>query len=262
MLTSFSVATADTQLPLRQALRAVAQLPVQQIRCDARTELIARQLTQTGIREFLHLVKEVGLTLSALNFMVRHPFTDKNNLDARVAATLEAMQLAAKLKVRALCIKIGEIPAEDSPAFPLLKEVIEDLARQGNHLGVVLTVIPIGKSIERLQTFLQHVRSGPIAIDFDPSRFLLGETDPLQALRELRPFIQQFTARDAVRDFSGGGQEVQLGRGEIAWDEMIATLDEVGYRGPIHVSRTGGENRIEDLDNAVAYLKNIAGEFG
>ncbi len=261
MSTRFSVSTSSLEMPLRQAIRTAAEMKVSSIRCDVRTELKPRELSQTGRREFLYLLKEFDLQLSALNFTVRRPFYEQDDLDARVQAAREALELAGLLKVRHLCLRIGDIPEEDSPNYGILQQAIEDLARHGNHVGVVLTVIPVGRTLDGLKQFLSTIRSGPVAVDFDPSRFLLGGQDPIEALRNLHQYVEQFTARDATRDFAGGGEEVPLGRGEVVWDETIATLSEIGYRGPINVQRTTGSNRLRDLTNAIAYLTRVSGEI-
>ncbi|HBN77029.1 MAG TPA: hypothetical protein DD473_14675 [Planctomycetaceae bacterium] len=261
MENQFSVTTSSLNLPLKAALKLIAQLPVSGIRCDARTELKPREISQTGKRDLLKALNEYGLKMTALNFTIRRSFFEEADLDARIAATREAMELTAQLKARHLCLKIGEIPDPEHRSYSVLQQSIDDLARYGNHIGVVLTIIPIGKSPQVLKEFLATIRSGPTAIDFDPSRYMLGGHDPIDALRELYQSIEQFTARDAVRDYSGGGEETQLGRGEIVWDVMLATLFEVGYRGSLNIQRTAGENRFEDIKNAIGYLGNVAGEL-
>ncbi len=235
---------------------------VQGLRIDVRQELRPRDMSQTGKREFLHLLKELGLQLSAFSFFVRRAFYDQAELDQRIAATREAMDFASLLKVRHLCLRVGRIPEETEAAeFGLLLETLNDLARHGNRVGVTLAVIPGGESVQAVEQLLSRVTAGPVAIDFDPARMLTSNENPAQLLRSLHRYVEQFTARDAVRDFSGGTEETALGRGEVVWDELLATLGEMDYPGWITVQRTGGNDRVTDVEHALKYLHQVMGEF-
>ncbi|MBL4885387.1 MAG: sugar phosphate isomerase/epimerase [Planctomycetaceae bacterium] len=263
MLPRLALATQSLKLPLRSALKAARLLQVQGVRIDARLELKPRELSQTARRELSHLIKEFNLQLTSLSFAVRRSLYDQDDLDARVAATRDAMELASKLAVSHLCMKIGKVPDDpNSPEYQQLHETVSDLARYGNHIGVILSIIPMGESPENLKEFLDSIRTGPVAIDFDPAIMTLNGINPVQALRFLHQYIEQFTARDAVRDFTGGGQEVPVGRGEIIWDETLATLEEISYKGWLTVQRNLCEHPKEEIAQSLTYLKNVAGELG
>lgn len=259
----YSLATSSLKLPLRSALKVAARVPgVQAVRIDARTELRPAEMSETGKRELLHFLKEHGLQLSSLSFSTRHAFYEETNLDRRIAATREAMDLAAVLKVPYLSVRVGRIPTEEEPrAWQMLSEVMNDLARHGNHIGVTLAIVPGTEPTERVNQFLEEVRTGPMAIDFDPARQLVEGESISTRLRGLHRYVREFTARDAVRDFSGGSEETSLGRGEVVWDELLATLVEMDYRGWVTLQRGNAENPQQELERAARYLQNILGEF-
>ncbi len=259
----YSMSTSSLNLPLRAALKVAAQVPgVQGVRIDARTELRPAEMSETGKRELLHFLKEHGLQLSSLSFFTRHAYYDETDLDRRIAATREAMELAALLKVPYLSVRVGRIPAEEeSRNWQMLCEVMNDLARHGNHIGVTLAIVAGTEPTERVNQFLEEIRTGPLAIDFDPARQLVEGESISTRLRGLHRHVKEFTARDAVRDFSGGSEETSLGRGEVVWDELLATLVEIDYRGWITLQRTGGEHRQQELERSARYLQNILGEF-
>jgi len=263
MLPQLAIATSSLKLPLRSALKTAAMLQVQGVRIDARLELKPRELTETGKRDLSNLLKELNLKLASVSFSVRRSLYEQTDLDARVAAIREAMELTSKLSVSHLCVKIGKIPEDHNCVeFQRLHETLSDLARYGNHIGVVLTVTPMGESPECLKDFLDSVRTGPLAIDFDPAIMALNEINPAEAIRLLHQYIKQFTARDAVRDFSGGGQEVPLGRGEVIWDETLATLAEIPYKGWLVVQRNHSDHPREEIEQGLKYLQNVTGELG
>lgn len=263
MRLQYALATRSLNLPVRAAIKQAArQAGITGVRLDLRHELPARELSQTGKRELRHLLKELGLQLAAVNFSTRNAFNDLNGLDRRLAATREAIDLAAMLEVRHLCLRIGKIPSpEEGAPYELMRETISDLARQGNRVGVILTLIPGSESAETIEHFLRDISTGPLAIDFDPSRVLPAGHDPSRQLRALHQFVAQFTARDAVRDFSGGSEQTQLGRGEVVWDEVLATLAEIDFNGWITLQPPPGDQPAEQISQSLTYLQNVVNEF-
>lgn len=263
MLPRLAIATQSLKLPLRSSIKAARLLQVQGIRIDARNELKPRELSQTARRELSFLLREFGLQMTSLSFAVRRSLFEQTDLDARIAAIREAMELAGKISVSHLCLKIGKIPDDpQAKEYRQLHEAVSDLAHYGNHIGVTLSIVPMGESPENLKEFLGSISTGPVAIDFDPAIMALNGINPIEALRYLHQYVEQFTARDAVRDFSGGGQEVSLGRGEVVWDELLATLEEISYKGWIVVQRNTTNQPQKEIEQGLTYLRNIAGELG
>ena len=60
-----------------------------------------------------------------------------------------------------------------------------------------------------------------------------------------------------IRDVTGFGKEVAMGRGEVDWDEFAALLHEVDYRGWLTVIRNGGPDPVEESLRAVRFAKNV-----
>jgi sugar phosphate isomerase/epimerase len=77
-------------------------------------------------------------------------------------------------------------------------------------------------------------------------------------LRTLHASVWQVRVRDAVREMDGSGVEVPLGRGEVVWDEFLALVDEIGYRGWLTVDRTAGDDKLHDAARAIQYLRRVA----
>lgn len=63
--------------------------------------------------------------------------------------------------------------------------------------------------------------------------------------------------RDAIREGDGASTEVPLGRGEVPWQELLAVIYELNYRGWFCVDRTQGEDRAGDAARAVQYLRSL-----
>jgi sugar phosphate isomerase/epimerase len=253
-----AVATRCFDQPLRQALRTAAASGASGVQFDARNELRPVDLSSTGRRELLHRLGELALRPAAFAFPLRRPLGEPGGLDARVAALKDAMQFAWDMNAPVVCVRSGRIPDDlSSEDGTLLIDVLNDLARHGNRVGATLCLTPTRDNPESLAALLAAVTEGPIGIDFDPAAFVTAGIDPIPAFRTLYGRVGHVTVRDALRDVDGGGAEVAVGRGEVVWDELLATLDEAGFDGWQTVVRTSGDDRIGDVTRAVAYVQNV-----
>lgn len=256
--TRIAVATRCFNLPLKQALRAAADAGAQGVQFDSREELAPGSLGDTGRRQFLHELDERGLRVASLVFPTRHAFYEEDRLDARVIAVKTAMEFAWQLKSSVLTARIGKIPADaNSKEHILLREVLSDLARHGNHVGVTFAITPTHDSPDALGALLGSIKTGPLGLDFDPASFAMAGHSPEQAFRTLHASVIHFQARDGLRDIDGSGLEVPLGRGEVDWVELLPLLTEISYRGWITVNRTQGDDRAGDVARGVQFLKNV-----
>jgi sugar phosphate isomerase/epimerase len=253
-----ALATRCLGQPLKTSVQIAAASGARGLQLDVRDELPPAALSETGRRQFLHQLNELGLGVASMIFPTRRGLVDQERLDARIAATRAAMDFAWQLRAKILVVRLGRIPDDpESPDYRLMHEIFNDLARHGNQVGVALAVTPAGESAEVLGNFLQSIQGGPTGVDFDPAAFILGGHDPVKALRLLHPLVMHFSARDAIREGDGSGSEVALGRGETDWVALLPLLDEIAYKGWVTVIRTQGQDRAGDLARAIEYLKNM-----
>src|SRR6185369_1275412 len=227
-----SLATRCLNLPLKAAVRAAAEAGAQAVQFDAREELPPGSLGDTGRRQFLHELGERGLHIASFTFPSRHTFYDEDRLDARVAAVKAAMEFAYQLKSNVLTARVGRIPADaTSKDYLTLKDVLSDIARHGNHVGVTLAITPTNDSPQALFDLFAAIKTGPLGLDFDPAGFVMAGHQPDPALRLLHASIVHVLVRDGLRDIDGTGIEVAVGRGEVDWTAVLALLTDTDYRG-------------------------------
>lgn len=253
-----AIATSCLAEPVRQALQTAADFGADGVQLDARNELRPTDLSETGRRQFVHHLETLGLSVASLSFPVRRTYYDQDQLEARIAGTKAAMQFAFQLKARVLTFRMGRLPDdENGTEYRILRDVMNDLARHANHLGVTPAITPTRDTAERLAAFLAGITDGPIGVNFDPAAFLAADDEPVDALRRLHSSILHVQVRDALRDIDGGNREVPVGRGEVAWDELLALLDEADYRGWFSIERTQGDDKRTDIARAVQYLRRV-----
>lgn len=243
--------------PFRDKVRQVAAFMADGVQLDLRHELRAGELSETGRRQFRHLLDERGLALAPAVFPLRRAVADSQGLEERVAAITAALRFAGELKAGVLIVRPGAIPSADSEDRPLFLEVLNDLARAGNHVGVALALTTGREPVESLTGVLSAVTAGPIGVSIDPAAAVMADRDPAAAIRALHAYLRHVRVRDGLQEADEAGIEVPVGRGEVDWENVIAALAEAEYGGWLTPDRTTGEDPAADAANAIAYLKNV-----
>jgi sugar phosphate isomerase/epimerase len=253
-----ALATRCLGQELKPSLLLASRMGASGVQLDARNEIKPAEMSETGRRQFTHVLAEIGLQLASLDFPIRRPLWDAERLDARIEALKQTMEFAYELKARVVTVRLGGLPAEsDAAGHSLFTDVLNDLARHGNHVGVTLAIGPGRESAGRLVQILKSITAGPIGINFDPAATVMAGGLPTEAFHLSREFVAHVLVRDAIGGADDSGSEVPVGRGEVPWDELLFLLQDTDYAGWLTVDRTQGSDRSGDAARAVQYLQSI-----
>ncbi|MBL8816518.1 MAG: sugar phosphate isomerase/epimerase [Planctomyces sp.] len=154
-------------------------------------------------------------------------------------------------------------PANQPPAnseikkFELLCEIVSDLVRHANHVGCRLQLQVASYDSGRINRLLDHIKTGPVQIVFDPATIIMTGGRMSSLFRDHYQQVGYVRARDAIRDIDGAGVEVAVGEGLADWPELIALLSEAHYDGWMCVERTGGDSRADDVRSGLAHICNL-----
>ena len=245
--------------PLKLALQAAAATGATGVLVDLRYGLPESEFSASGRRHLQRYLEELGLRIAAASFPTRRAFDDRTDLEARVAATCRALTFARELGSDVLILGVGSLAGgPEGETRGLLVDVLNDLARHGNHIGAVPTIAASGSSAAAVLELVQQLDEGPVGVDFDPAALTGQGADAVDAFRLLLEYIRHVRVRDAIRESEGQYREVPVGRGEVAWDEMLAVLDEAEYSGWLTATRTEGEDRAGDVARTVAWVRAVA----
>ena len=94
-------------LPLRRALQEAERLGVGGVQVDAAGDLSANSLSQTGRREFRHLLRSHNLELTALGCPLRHGLDVARDQEARIEHVRKALSLSFDLGPRVVLVQAG-----------------------------------------------------------------------------------------------------------------------------------------------------------
>jgi sugar phosphate isomerase/epimerase len=95
-------------------------------------------------------------------------------------------------------------------------------------------------------------------LDLHPAQLLAHGHSPAEFLAAAGRYVGHVHAADAVYDLaSRQAAEVELGRGTVDFPELLALLEEHAYRDWVTIERTQSQNPIDDVGNAVKYLRSL-----
>lgn len=268
------------------------QAQVPGIRLNARREILAADMSASGLRQLSQYITENRMSVAGLSCPTRHGLADPEYMEERLQLIRSAMDLAQPLQTSHLLVPCGPIPDPDSDPEPepsptsdvdqlsnpfsfaanssassrpataseqynTLCEVISDLARHGNHVGCVLTLQLPDYNIPLATRLLSSITTGPLQIAFDPAVAVFTGSDTVSTYRELYSHVGFVRARDGLRNSDYSGMETAVGDGVVEWDEFLPTLIEADYTGWVCVERTGGDHRGTDVLRGVARVKSL-----
>ncbi len=245
--------------PFKQALLTAAKLDADAVAIDARGEIRPSTITATGIRQLNKFLDDLRLKVASVTFQTRRGYHIEDDLERRITATKQAMDFAYALGCNVVTNQVGMIPAEEQdPALDILRSALTDIGRYGQRCGVFLAARTGGEPAEALRRLIDALPEGSLAVDFDPGNLIVNGFSASQALPILVRDIVHVHARDGVRDLARGrGLEVALGRGSVDFAELVALLDQHGFRGYLTVERSEAAHPQLDIANAVSYLREL-----
>jgi L-ribulose-5-phosphate 3-epimerase len=249
-------------MPLRRSLPELRKLAVAGVELDAVGDLAPAQLSQTGRRELKHLLRSYDLELSALACPLRRGLGVAENQEARLEYLRQALSLSWDLEAKIVIIHPGPLPPPDAdkndPRWPILLEALTTLSRHADRVGAALALETGLESGATLAKFLAGFDTAGLAANFNPGNLLIHGHDPYAAAQVLRSRIVHVHAKDArLASASRGAEDVPLGHGDIDWLQMLATLEEIEYRGFVTIEQTPRVNALADAKAAVEFLQRI-----
>jgi sugar phosphate isomerase/epimerase len=248
-------------LPLRRSLAEAGRLGATGVQVDAVGDLAPNALTETGRREFRHLLRGHNLELTALGCPLRRSLDSAENQQPRIEHVQKVLSLSFDLGPRIVVVQAGAVTDDpDNPRSHILSESLQALAQYGDRVGATLALETGLEDGCVLATFLDRIDSGALGVNLDPANLLLHGFDPYASVQALHRRIIHSHAKDArLSSASRAAQEVPLGHGDIDWLKYLAVLEEVEYLGWLTIERESGDNRLADIASGVAFLRRIIG---
>ena len=239
-------------------------------------ELSPENLVGDKRKEFLKMVKDSGLTISALCGDLGRGFGNPELNPDSIERSKRILDLAKDLETNVVTTHIGVVPADPShERYKIMQEACAELARYADSVDAHFAIETGPEIADTLKIFLDSLNSKGVAVNLDPANFVMvtGD-DPVKAVYTLKDYIVHTHAKDGRRNYYRAPEEVYglveaemlaspsftelpLGTGNVDFPAYLKALDEIGYHGYLTVEREVGDTPEKDIRTAVEFLQKL-----
>ena len=106
------VQLASLRMPFKKALLTAARLGAQAVEIDARKEISVAEMSRTAVRHLRKMMDDLNLRVCAVTFRTRRGYNVTDDLDRRIEATKQAMQMAYQVGTSVVVNQGGRIPKQ------------------------------------------------------------------------------------------------------------------------------------------------------
>lgn len=259
-----------------EALKLSAELGANGIQVGAAYgELSPKNITPAKTREFLSMVKDNGLTISALCGDLGHGFGNPEKNPQLIEDSKRILDLAKELETDIVTTHIGVVPADPNhPRFKIMQDACGELAAYADSLKAHFAIETGPETSVVLKNFLDTLHSTGVSVNLDPANLVMvtGD-DPVQAVYTLKDYIVHTHAKDGrkledrdpeiIYGLRPGDPlvtnpafiEVPLGEGNVPFEAYLKALNDIGYKGFLTIEREVGDDPAKDIRTAVSFLK-------
>ncbi len=257
------------------AVKKAAAVGAQGIQVYATTgEMAPENLDAAKRNEFKKLVADNGLVISALCGDLGGGFGNKDENPAKIEKSKRIIDLAKELGTDIVTTHIGVVPQDPGhERYKIMQEACYELSRYADSINAHFAIETGPETSAVLKSFLDSLDSTGVAVNLDPANLVMVTGDnPAVAVHNLSKYIVHTHAKDGKQLFYKDPEivygvvksslvtgpsflEVPLGEGSVNWDEYLAALEEIGYKGFLTIEREVGDDPEKDIRAAVEFLK-------
>lgn len=263
---------------LKEAVKKAAAVGANGIQVYAsRGEMDPDNLTTAQRQEFLKVVKDNGLVISALcGDLGGGGFTIPENNPRKIEKSKRIIEMAKELETNVVTTHIGVVPEDaNHDRYKIMQEACFRLAEFADSIDAHFAVETGPETSANLKKFLDSLGSKGVGVNLDPANLVMvtGD-DPVQAVYNLKDYIVHTHAKDGKQLFYVEPEivyginkdiiieddsfiEVPLGEGSVDFPAYLKALEDIGFKGFLTIEREVGDDPALDIGNAVTFLRDI-----
>jgi sugar phosphate isomerase/epimerase len=263
------------KMPLVQSLDTIAAMKVEGIQVYAtKGELSPKHISREMRKQFPRMVADRGLIISALCGDLGHGFGDAKMNPQLIEDSKRIVDLAKEWGTDIVTTHIGVVPEQQShPRFRIMQDACGDLAQYADTIDAHFAIETGPETAKTLCAFLDSLNSTGVAVNLDPANLVMvtGD-DPVQAVHTLKKYIVHTHAKDGRKLYDKNPEiiygivfedkiedpafiELPLGEGDVPFPSYLQALRDIGYKGFLTIEREVGDQPLQDIQDAVAYLR-------
>ena len=224
------------------------------------------KLSDYGEEKGVELLKEVGLSVSSLNWVGGFTGSDGRSYEEAVADARDAIRLAAELGAGCLIVYSGSRSGHThSHARRLLRNAIRQLLPIAEEFNVTLAIEPMHQGCARDWTFLtslamtieflEEFSNDHLQLSFDTYHFGYQPIS-VDELARIVPYVALVQVGDAKRPPTGEQNRCPLGQGVIPIEDYISDFRKAGYDGFFEVELLGEDVEAESYTRLLSSAKS------
>jgi L-ribulose-5-phosphate 3-epimerase len=158
--------------------------------------------------------------------------------------------IASQMQLPLVTFHAGFIPEEQCDERTKMVERLHVLSNIFESRGIRLGLETGQECAENVVSVLEELALPQLGVNYDPANMILyGKGDPIEAIKLLKPWVQQVHIKDAkVTDVAGTwGTETPAGEGDVPWKEFLQLVPQEVH---LVIEREGGETRVADIKQA------------
>lgn len=238
-------------------------------------EYAPEELNAAGIKEVQQRVQDLGMVVSATDGGLGD-FGDAETMAERVDHAKRLLDHTRALGAPALTSHIGIVPKDaNAPRRQVFREAFEAIGKHAEQTGMYFGIETGPEPASVLLDLINSVDTDGIKINLDPANFIIwpariaeiegrpydraeaiAESDPHEAVYTLKDHIIHTHIKDA-RIKEGEKGEVPVGQGWIEWPRYLKSYQDIGFTGYHCIEREAGENRVAEMREAIAFVRQI-----
>lgn len=263
-------------IPGRAGLETAAEIGSDSVQLTVgHGEYAPEELNAAGIKEVQQRVQDLGMVISATDGGLGD-FGDAETMAERVDHAKRLLDHTRALGAPALTSHIGIVPRDaNAPRRQVFRESIEAVGKHAEQTGIYFGIETGPEPPAVLLDLINSVDSDGIKINLDPANFIIwpariaeiegrpynraeafAESDPHEAVYTLKDHIIHTHIKDA-RVKAGEKGETPVGQGWIDWPRYLKSYQDIGFTGYHCIEREAGENRVEEMREAIAFVRRI-----
>lgn len=268
------------RLPVKEAIKSAESIGADGVQIYGSTGQFSPEiLVGDKKKEFLSMLKDSGLAVSAVCGDFGHGFTNKETNAEYIEKSKRVVDHALELGTNIVTTHIGVVPKDPNhDRYKIMQEACFELASYADSQKAFFAVETGPETSSVLKGFLDSLNSKGVSVNLDPANLLMvpGD-DPVEAVYNLKDYIVHTHAKDGlqlkpvdpevfyratpfveeINDFSSYCIEVALGKGGVKWADYLKALKDIGFNGYLTIERECGDTPIDDIKIAADFLQKL-----
>lgn len=273
---SIGVMLDSFRTDVKTALKKAQSLGAQGIQVYATSgEISPEEMNTVKRREFLNMVKDSGLCISALCGDLGQGFGNSEKNPFLIERSKRILDLAKDLETDIVTTHIGVVPSDPThERYQIMQEACFSLAQYADNVKAHFAIETGPETSAVLKKFLDQLHSTGVAVNLDPANLVMvtGD-DPVVAVHNLKDYIVHTHAKDGRKLFDQDPEityglrniedviqegnafiELPLGEGDVNWNGYLKALSDIGFKGFLTIEREVGEDPAKDIGKAIEFL--------